>query len=146
MSVHGHVIELFSHNPSALLFSVSRASALCARNPSRNEVLLSSRSHYVLDSLQLGSPEGTPRWSRLTHDPAPGGHPYAGLLNYAAICAVSRAIGSGRLALVTVDAADMEVFDHILCRAVRADSIPHPVVDFGLPRTTNWCPQPFNDE
>jgi hypothetical protein len=37
---------------------------------------------------------------------------------------VSRAIGPGRLAVVTVDAADMEVFDHFLCRAIKADAIP----------------------
>jgi hypothetical protein len=49
-----------------------------------------------------------------------------GLPNDAVICAVPRAIGSGRLALVTVEATDMKVCDHILCRAIRADAIPHP--------------------
>jgi hypothetical protein len=48
----------------------------------------------------------------------------------------SRAIESGRLALVRVDAADREVFDFILCcaiKAMRSPSRPPPHVGPGDP-------------
>jgi hypothetical protein len=59
-------------------------------------------------------------------------------------------------------AADRDVFHHILWWAITGDSIPlpdpgacrswrlfalgRPVVDFGLPRTTIWCQQPFHHD